>query len=62
MERFSKQLAVRRVATLPLLGVTVTLARYNLSHPSIETLSLPTGKPRAPILDAKHTPTKTRRA
>jgi uncharacterized protein with FMN-binding domain len=63
-DRFAQQLAVRRVATLPLPGVQVTLDRNNVAHPRVETFTMPTGKPPAPVVEgpvveAKHTPTRT---
>ncbi len=57
-DRFAKQLAVRRVATLPLSGVKVTLDHNDVSHPRIETFTLPTGKRPAPVAEGKHRPTR----
>ena len=58
-DRFSQQLAVRRVAALPLPGVQVKLDRNNVSHPRVETLTPPTGEPTTPVVEAKRTPTGT---
>jgi len=58
-DRFAQQLAVRRVATLPAPGINVTLDRNNVSHPRVETFTMPTGKPPAPIIEARHTPIRT---
>jgi uncharacterized protein with FMN-binding domain len=57
-ERFSKQLAVRRLAALPLPGVQVTLDRNNVSHPRIETFNLPSIKRPSPLIEAKHKATR----
>jgi uncharacterized protein with FMN-binding domain len=57
-DRFTKQLALRRVAALPLPGVNVTLDRKDISHPRVENVTLPTGKPAAPVLEARREPAK----
>jgi uncharacterized protein with FMN-binding domain len=58
-ERFSKQLAVRRLATLPLPGVQVTLDRHDVSHPRIEASNLPSSERPSPVIEAKHKATRT---
>lgn len=55
-DRFTKQLALRRVAALPLPGVNVTLDRRDISHPRVENFTLPTGKPPAPVGEARREP------
>jgi uncharacterized protein with FMN-binding domain len=57
-ERFTQQLALRRVAVLPLPGVNVTLNRKDVSHPRVEHFTVPTGKAAAPVLEAKREPVK----
>jgi uncharacterized protein with FMN-binding domain len=56
-DRFAQQLAVRRVAVLPAPGILVTLDRNNVSHPRVETFTMPTGKLPAPVIEARHRPT-----
>jgi uncharacterized protein with FMN-binding domain len=58
-ERFSKQLTVRRLATLPLPGVKATLDPNNVSRPGIEAFNLPARKLPAPVIEAKHKPART---
>jgi hypothetical protein len=57
-DRFTKQLALRRVAALPLPGVNVTLDRKDISHPRVENFTAPTGKPPALVLEAGREPAK----
>ncbi len=59
-DRFTKQLALRRVAALPLPGVNVVLDRKDVSHPRVENFTMPTGKPPAPDLEARHEPAKVK--
>ena len=59
-DRFTKQLALRRVAALPLPGVNVVLDRKDVSHPRVENFTMPTGKPPAPDLEAKHEPARVK--
>jgi uncharacterized protein with FMN-binding domain len=63
-ERFAQQLAVRRVAALPVPGLSVKLDRNNVSHPRVETFTMPTGKlpehvAEASVTEGKHRPARS---
>ena len=57
-DALTKQLALRRVAAPPLPGINVTLDRNNISHPRVETVTVPAVKPPGRVLEGKREPAK----